>query len=449
MESLPLAIIVMPTTTLTLPQPVVEAFNVFEPFSIVRLCFCSMASNPGLNVAITTGIAALLGGYAAWKIESEYKKLEENKQKDLSEVVHLIKIEDVGKLLDSDHVEVKRAAEKVLLQKAASREYFPNILNCCLSDDKEVVVKAVTAVLLLCKASNQNKQFLLNRGGLKTLSKVIENISDGYQYKTLVTNCKKDVLLEKILMRTVGSIFHLTLNDPLAAMELSKEKGCVRDVLLHVLSDHGFHISTDVKRWSTYIIHQLVQSDANMVKKPLRKWGVVTKTTLCLIRTLGDILLTQLCLQILVQYLNDTVDEIVQVCQEMASLGLLPHLVGLLRCEEEENIIQLSAIIIHHFCCFDIDVKHMCKIPGIVKILFTVLNSSEAGIQKTILRVYNYLSVSSSSFQKKLLNNQPLLKRLSVCLASGNREVVQGSLMLIHDLAMPGMVLFLLYALYA
>ena len=95
------------------------------------------------------------------------------------------------------------------------------------------------------------------------------------------------------------------------------------------------------------------------------------------------------------------------------------------------------------FWGFDIDIRHLGKIPGIIKILFTVLNSNEANIQKTILRIFNYLCVSSSSFQKKLLSEKPLLKRRSICLASGNKEVVQGSLMLLHDLAMPGKSLFL------
>ena len=396
-------------------------------------------TSDGLNVAITTaGVAALLGGYAAWRINHEYSKLPKDNRKDLSEIVELVRLEDVGNLLDSDNLEVKQAAEDFLLQRAASDRYLPAILSCCLNDDREIVMKAVTSVFLLCKTSNKNKQFLLKEDGIKILTKVMENISDGFQYKSLVMNCKNDVVVEKILLRTIGSIFQLTLNDASAATQLAKQKAFIRDIILHILSDHGFHILLDVKHWSTYIVHQLIQKDVNSVsKKSLRKWGLVSKITLCLIRTLGDTLMTQLCLQILVHYLNDGVDEIVKVCQEMASLGLLPHLVGLLRSEEEENI-QLSAIIIHHFCCFDIDIRNMCKIPGIVKILFAVLNSNEAAIQKTILRIYNYLSVSNVPFQMKLLKNQSLIKKLSVCLASSNREVVQGSLMLIHDLAMAG-----------
>jgi len=399
-----------------------------------------MASGSGFSIALSTGIAALLGGTAAWKLQKEYKKLEESKRKDLSEVVHLIRIEDIGNLVDSDNLEVQQAAEKLLKQRALSPDYLPGILQCCLSDDKEIVLKAVTAIFLLCKSSNESKTILYNESTLDYLLKVIKNLSQGYNYKKLVAQCKDDVFIEKSFYNCVGSVFHLTLHRQEVAKELYQDKHCVRDIFLHILSDHGFHILTDVKRYSTYIIHQLLQIEDSEVKNTLRKWGIITKCTLCLIRTLGDSLLTQLCLQILVQYLNDSVEEIVHVCQEMAALGLLPHLVGLLRCEEEENVVQLSAIIIHHFCCFEIDVRNLSKIPGIIKILFTVLNSSEANIQKTVLRIFNYLCVGSNSFQKKLLSEKPLLKKLSVCLASGNKEVVQGSLMLLHDLAMPGII---------
>ena len=398
-----------------------------------------MNSSPGLSLAVTTGIAALVGGATAWKIKHEFKKLEESKRKDLSEVVHLIQIKDIGNLLDSENLEVQQYAEKLLKQRASSPQYLPEILNCCLSNDKDTVLKAVTAVFLLCTSSSNDGKFsFFNKSTLDVLLKVVKKLSQGYQYKLLVSACKNDVITEKSFHKCIGSIFHLTLNDPTMAKSLYEEKKCVRDILMHILSDHGFHILGDVKRWSTYIVHLLVQIEDKEVKTTLRKWGIITKATLCLIRYIGDLLLTQLCLQILVQYLGDTVDEIVHVCQEMASLGLMCHLVGLLRCEEEENIIQLSAIIIHHFCCFDIDVRNLSKIPGIIKILLTVLNSNEANIQKTVLRIFNYLCVSSATFSKKVLNEKALLKRLSVCLASGNKEVVQGSLMLLHDLAMPG-----------
>lgn len=398
-----------------------------------------MSFNSGLaSLALTTGVAAMIGGATAWKIQSEFRKIEESKRKNLSEVVHLISIKDIGELLDSDNLEVQQAAERLLKQRAVSWQYFQAVLQSCLSDDKETTLKAATSVFLLCKSSNDNKLSNFKEVALSTLLKLMEKLSDGYNYKALISKCKADVVTEKTFFNCVGAIFHLTFNDSALTRTLYKEKCCLRDIFLHILSDHGFHILTEVKRWSTYIIHQLVQGDVSDVRKSMRKWSIITKTTLCLIRTIGDLLLTQLCLQILVYYLNDSVDEIVRVCQEIAALGVLPHLVGLLRCEEEENIVQWSGIIIHHFCCFDIDVRNLSKIPGIVKILLSVLNSNEATIQKTVLRIINYLCISSNLFQKNLLNEKPLLKRLSVCLASGNKEVVHGSLMLLHDLAMPG-----------
>ena len=153
---------------------------------------------------------------------------------------------------------MQQAAEKLLKQRALSPQYLPGILQCCLSDDKEIVLKAVTAIFLLCKSSNESKTILYDESALGYLLKVIKNLSHGYNYKKLVARCKDDVIIEKSFFNCVGSVFHLTLHDPGVSKELYQDKNCVRDIFLHILSDHGFHILTDVKRYSTYIIHQTI-----------------------------------------------------------------------------------------------------------------------------------------------------------------------------------------------
>lgn len=397
-----------------------------------------MSWNPALPVAITTGVSMLVGGLVAYKISCERQNLEEGKEKELSEVVHLLKVEDIAALLQSEDDKVKKAAEQFLLERASRREHLVYILHQCLSEDTSVIIKATKVIHMLTKNSDVTKAVLLDAGTMIILPEVIGKISEDFDYKVLMEKCKKDVTLEKILTNCIAAIFQLTLHDTVTTLNFCKETSCIRNIFLNILGDHGYHISTDIKRWSTFLIHQLAQCDLHPIKKSLRKWGIIRKTTFCLIKTLGDILQTQLCLQILVHYLNDSVEEIVQVCQEMATLDSLPHLVGLLRCDEEENVVQLSAVIIHHFCCFDLEISRLSSLPGIVKILFNVLNTTEANIQKTILRICNYLSVSSSKFRKRLINHQPMIKKLSICLASGNADVVYGSLMLIHDLAMSG-----------
>ena len=403
-----------------------------------------MSSGSSMALAVTTGVAALVGGFAAWKINSEYNKLDDTKEKNIPEIVHLINVEDIAGLLNSEDSKIRQTTEKLLIKRASRHKNLLHILKKCLGDDMEQVVKAVTAVYLLARANEEIKGKLLNAGAFATLPKTIRNISDNFNYKYLMEKCQKDVTTDKILTRCIGSVFHLTLSDPCKVITWSKESMCIKEIFLNILGDNGHHISTDMKRWSTYIIHLLAQSDSKTMKTLLRKWGVIRKASWCLIKTLGDVVQTQICLQILVQYFNDLgVQGMIGICQEMATLGLLPHLVGFLRCDENESVVHLSSVIIHHFCCFDLEIKALSGIPGIVKILYTVLSTTDSRVQQTILRICNYLSVGSTKFQKLLLAHKPMIKKLSVCLVSGNSEVVEGSLMLIHDLAMPGMFVYI------
>jgi len=397
-----------------------------------------MASNSTLALAVTTGIAALVGGVAAWKLRKEWRDIEEDTVKDLTDILPLIRIEDVGKLLNSSSSKVRKSAEQFLIHKASRSENLIYILQQTLSDDLDQVVKAVTVIRMIAKASELNKAKLLDARALMILPQCIGKISDDFKYKVLVENIKSDVRVEKIVTRCIGAIFQLVLHDSVNIINFSKESALIRNIMLNIISDEGYHILTDMKRWSTYIVNQLSQCSMHPIKKHLRKWGIIRKTSQCLMSTLGDLLQTQLCLQIIVHYLNDPIEEIIKVCEEMALLGVLPHLIGLLRCDEDENIVQLSAVIIHHFCCFDIEIKFLSSVPGIVKILYAVLNSHDSTIQKTIIRIANYLSVGSAKFQKMLVDHKPMIKKLSICLASGNPDVVQGSLMLIHDIVMPG-----------
>ena len=395
-----------------------------------------MSSNT-LPLAITTGVAALMGSIAAWKIKSLYASLENNKEKELTEIVHDLNIENIAALLKSSDFKIRQSAEQLLLDRTARKWTLSYILKQCIVDDIKQVVKAVTAIHLLVKSSEYAKAKLINCQATEILTKTIENISKNFDYNYLVQECKENYIVEKVLNHCVASLFHLLLHTPSALAEFSKEKTCIKEILVNILGDHSFYISTEVRRWSTYILHQLVQQEVP-IKSSLRQWGIIRKATRCIIVTAGDILQIQLCLQILVQYLNDSAEEMVQICKEMATLGILSHLVGLLRSDDDENVVQLSAILIHNFCCFDVDIFYLAQIPGFVKILYSVLSSTDYGTQHTILRICNYLSVESPKFRKSLLDYKPLIKKLSVFMSSNNIEVMRGSLMLIHDLLMPG-----------
>ncbi|XP_047128177.1 uncharacterized protein LOC100208776 [Hydra vulgaris] len=388
-----------------------------------------------LSLAVTSGIAALVGSLAIWKIKSGYASLANSKEKDFSEIVHDLKVESIATLLKSSDFKIRQSAEQLLMERSARKLNLMYILKQCIQNDIKKVVKAVTAIHLLVKSSEHAKGLLIDLQAIETLTKTIENISKSFDYNYLVQECKKNYVVEKVMTHCMASLFYLLLHSPTALAEFSKEKNCIKEIFVNILGDHSFCIPKEVRRWSTYILYQLVQQDMS-IKSSLRQWGIIRKVTRCIIVTSGDILQIQLCLQIIVQYLNDNVEEMVQICKEMASLGIISHLVGLLRSDDDENIVQLSAILIHNFCCFDVDIVNLVQIPGFVKILYAVLNSSDHGTQHTILRICNYLSVGNNKFCTTLLEHKPLIKKLSVFMCSSSSEVMSSSLMLVHDLLM-------------
>lgn len=397
-------------------------------------------SNSSLALAATTGVAFVCAGALIWKLSSKYDKQESPDGKDLCEVAQSLDVGAVGGLLSSPDAKVRKSAELFLMNRASSRKNLNHFLKICLSNDIDEVIKAVTVVNMLAQHSDEMKGRLITNKAVHVLRDVLERTSNHFDYKYLIKKIKKDPKIEKIFHCVIGSLFHLILRDSITTLQFCNEDACIKNMFLPIISDQGFHLSTDVKRWTLYMVHQLILcNDRRPIKNSLLQLGLVSKVTECLIKTLGDILQTHLCLQILIQFLTGfTPNEIMSICKEMITNGITPHLVGLLRCEEDDNVIQLSAIIIHHFCCYDLEIKYLVSIPSMAKILCKVLNNSNANIQKTIIRICNYLSVGSTTFQHNLLEHEPIIKRLSVCLSSGNPDVVYGSLMLLHDLIMPG-----------
>lgn len=72
--------------------------------------------------------------------------------------------------------------------------------------------------------------------------------------------------------------------------------------------------------------------------------------------------------------------------------------------------------------------------PNIVKLLQAVLSTSEAILQRIVLRVISFLCVGNQEFRNKVVQCNSLLARLTVCFASGDHDVVHWAVVLLHDL---------------
>ena len=93
-----------------------------------------------------------------------------------------------------------------------------------------------------------------------------------------------------------------------------------------------------------------------------------------------------------------------------------------------------AAGLLHQFAIQDLHKTEICAIPNIIKSLQSVLCSSEAILQRLILRVLSFLCVGNHSFRTNVLHCSSLVARLPVCLASGDNDIVHWAVVLLHDL---------------
>ena len=94
--------------------------------------------------------------------------------------------------------------------------------------------------------------------------------------------------------------------------------------------------------------------------------------------------------------------------------------------------------LLHEFVTFNIALPEICAVPILLRYLCSVLISSEADIQKVVLRTLHFLCERSEDFLRKTTHNKQLLARLPICLVSGDRDVTSWSMYLIHDIAKSG-----------
>lgn len=93
-----------------------------------------------------------------------------------------------------------------------------------------------------------------------------------------------------------------------------------------------------------------------------------------------------------------------------------------------------ATALIHEYTVKDLYRGQICAIPNIIKILQGVLSTSEAILQRIVLRVISFLCLGDQEFRNKVLSCNSILTKLTVCFASGDPDVVHWAVVLLHDL---------------
>ena len=120
-------------------------------------------------------------------------------------------------------------------------------------------------------------------------------------------------------------------------------------------------------------------------------------------------------------------------CRQQANYFFFPFY------SESSEVVYWAVGLIHEFVVNNIAMEEICSVPILLKSLYRVLVSSEANLQRLVLRILRYLSEYSEKFKTSVIHHKQLLARLPICLASGDEDLVSWSPFLIHEIAKTGL----------
>ncbi|XP_067026328.1 uncharacterized protein [Acropora muricata] len=371
--------------------------------------------------------AGVLSGLGTMFCIREFRKFikEKSTRKPLSMMEDSIRLEDLEVLVRSANYSLRKSAEQVVLDRAMKDENIYFIVKTCYSKNELQILKSVVALSVLVKNSERvDRDRLIERGVLESLSHALVN-SVMIEFKELANMGGYDFRLQRCVSE---SLFHLIYDDDSAKIRLVEANSFIVGALIKLMAETR---NKEVMRWSVFIIHQLSACDS--LRPLIIDNGVVSTVSEMLVRNQGDFVLMRTCLHTMLMFVNNNTEEEVVHLKEMAKYDVFRPAVVSLRADDSD-LVYWAAGLLHQFAIQDLHKAEICAIPNIIKALQNVLCSSEAILQRLILRVLSFLCVGNQPFRTKVLACSSLLARLPVCLASGDNDIVHWAVVLLHDL---------------
>ncbi|XP_071492443.1 uncharacterized protein [Diadema antillarum] len=342
------------------------------------------------------------------------------------------KIEDaipnhaLAELAKSSNVGLRQSAEQMLLDRITKRDTFLYVVSRCGSSDEETALKSCTALCVILKSVDQ-RVFRVELFILQTLVSALCRSMDREQHFS--THMSDIDFPERMQRMTLATIYDLS-NDPAFLSKLEQLKN--RDLGSVVLELLQSSRNKEVQRYSLLLLLQMTMQGKSCGS--LEAFTVVAKKCVC---HHGDIMLQKICFQLLVTMINAQNSDATVYIHEIARQRIIVPMVVSTKSEDVE-ISFWAVALLHEFAVHHVYRKELCSLPYLIKNLQTTLMSSEAGVQRLILRVLAFLALRNDPFKADLLKNKALLGHFPTCLASGNRDVVHWALVLVHDLAVLG-----------
>ena len=310
-----------------------------------------MSEKTNRALIATTAAAAAVGCLATFKLYREWQKIRFEKERCLMDHANDINAEDLEILARSGNYALRKSAEQVLADRMMTGKHLSYLLQQCLSENKTERKKALCVLSIVSKA-REFKSILVKNNALRVVFKCIGMISDDFQIAKLAEKCYADYEIEQTLKFSIVTLFDLISENEKYLKKFFKSCKELVGFLLELICDPSDSITTDIRRLSVLILQQMMQNEE--MRCNLISYGMIQRTSLCFLRTLGDAWLSRNCLQILVMHINLFEDYVTEeFLQEMAQLGVIPVLIGCLK-SDDSDLVYWSTALIHEFLLKDL-----------------------------------------------------------------------------------------------
>ena len=310
-----------------------------------------MSEKSNRALLATTAVAAAMGCVASFKLYRQWQTICNEKERCLMDHASEIDLSDLEILARSGNYALRKSAEQVLTDRMVSGRNLEYLLQQCLSDDVTKRKKAACVLSIISK-TREFKALLVKSNVFGVVYKCIGMISEDFQVAKLAEKCYSDYEIEQTLKFSVVTIFDLISESEKYLMSFFKTCKELVGFLLELICDPSDSITTDIRRLSILILQQMMQNEE--MRCNLISYGMIQRTSLCFLRTIGDAWLSRNCLQILVMHINLFEDYVTEeFLQEMAQLGIIPVLIGCLK-SDDPDLIYWSTALIHEFLLKDL-----------------------------------------------------------------------------------------------
>lgn len=310
-----------------------------------------MSEKTNRALIATTAVAAAVGCVATFKLYRKWQKICDEKERCLMDHAEGIDPKDLEILAHSGNYALRKSAEQVLTDRIVSGQHLNYLLEQCMSENKRERKKAACVLSIIAK-TREFKKLLVKNNAFGVVFKCIRIISEDFQVAKLAEKCYVDYEIEQTLKFAIVTIFDLISESEKYLKKFFKSCKELIGFLLELICDPSDSITTDIRRLSILILQQMMENEE--MRCNLISYGMIQRTSLCFLRTIGDAWLSRNCLQILVMHINLFEDYVTEeFLQEMAQLGTIPVLIGCLK-SDDPDLIYWSTALIHEFLLKDL-----------------------------------------------------------------------------------------------